>query len=80
MHTKKRVLQGTVVSDKMQKTVVVRVDRVKIHPIYKKRYMVSKRYKAHDEQKVSKVGIKVMIEECSPMSKDTKWRIVTPIS
>ena len=69
-------LQGTVVSDKMQKTVVVEVRRLVAHPIYKKRFVVSKRYKAHDENNEHKVGDKVVIEETRPLAKTKQWRVV----
>jgi small subunit ribosomal protein S17 len=72
----KRQLEGTVVSTKMQKTVVVRVDRVKVHPKYAKRYVVSKKYKAHDEKGVATDGAMVLIEACRPISKDKRWRVV----
>lgn len=61
----------------MNKTVVVRVDRTAIHPKYKIRYKVSKKYKAHDEKNEKKVGDKVTIEACRPISKDKKWRVIT---
>ena len=69
-------LKGTVVSDKMEKTVVVEVERVKEHPRYKKRYKSHKKYKAHDEKGECKKGDKVVIGECRPMSKDKKWRVI----
>ncbi len=69
-------LQGIVVSDKMEKTVVVEVERVKEHPRYKKRYKEHKKYKAHDEKGEYKTGDKVVIEECRPLSKDKRWRVV----
>ena len=72
----KRRLQGVVVSDKMDKTAVVRVDRTVIHSKYLKRFTVSKKYKAHDEDNAFHVGDSVTIEECRPMSKDKRWRIV----
>lgn len=72
----KRQLKGTVVSDKMQKTVVVEVPRIKIHPKYKRRYKIHKRYKAHDEKREYHVGDKVVIEECRPISKDKRWKVV----
>jgi len=75
----KKKLQGEVVSDKMQKTVVVEVKRVKMHPKYKKRYIVSKRYKAHDEKNEFKVGDKVIIEECRPLSKEKRWKVIKKI-
>lgn len=72
-------LQGEVVSTKMQKTVVVRVDRVVLHPKYKKRYKVSKRYKAHNLLEDIKEGDKVLIEETRPLSKEKKWRVIKKI-
>lgn len=72
----KRILKGTVVSDKMDKTVVVKVDRVKTHPIYHKKYKASTKFMAHDESGVSKIGDEVEIEETRPMSKDKRWKIV----
>ena len=72
----KKKLKGTIISDKMQKTVVVRVERIKAHPKYKKRYKISKNYKAHDEKQAYKIGDKVVIEECRPISKDKRWRVV----
>lgn len=72
----KRQLKGIVVSDKGQKTVVVRVGRVKKHARYGKRYEVHKKYKAHARQGDYKVGDRVVIEETRPISKDKKWKIV----
>ncbi len=69
-------LKGTVVSDKMDKTVVVKVNRLKQHPCYKKRYEVDKKYKAHDEEEEYEAGDEVIIEECRPISKDKKWRVI----
>ena len=60
----------------MDKTIVVKVDRTKIHPIYKKRFTVSKNYKVHDEKNEAKVGEKVNFMECRPLSKDKHWRII----
>lgn len=71
----KRELVGTVVSDKMQKTVVIKVDRVKTHPKYGKQFVSSKRYKAHDEKGEYKTGDKVVFVECRPLSKDKRWRV-----
>lgn len=68
-----KTLKGRVVSDKMDKTVVVLVERLKKHPKYKKRYKVSKRYKSHDPENKCKIGDKVIIQECRPISKDKKW-------
>ncbi len=72
----KKRLKGVVVSDKMKKTVVVRVERVKEHPKYRKRYKVHKKYKAHDEKKEFRMGETVIIEECRPISKEKKWKVV----
>jgi small subunit ribosomal protein S17 len=71
-----RVMKGVVVSDKMDKTVVVVVTRLKEHPKYKKRYKVTKRYKAHDEKNEYKIGDEVVIQEYRPMSKEKKWRVI----
>ncbi|MFH1837967.1 MAG: 30S ribosomal protein S17 [Candidatus Kuenenbacteria bacterium] len=71
----KRTFQGIVVSDKMDKTIVVRVDRIKCHPKYKKRYKTSKRYKVHDSENKYKTGEKVTFIECRPLSKEKKWRV-----
>ncbi len=71
-----RIFTGTVVSDKMDKTVVVRVDRTKIHPIYKKRYVSSRKYKVHDEENKAKTGDKVKFIECRPLSKNKRWRVI----
>jgi small subunit ribosomal protein S17 len=72
----KRVLQGTVVSDKNDKTVVVKVERRFTHPLFKKTVRRSKNYKAHDEMNVHKVGDIVSIEECRPVSRDKRWTVV----
>jgi small subunit ribosomal protein S17 len=73
---KGRLLKGVIVSDKMDKTVVVLVNRYKEHPKYKKRYKVSKKYKVHDEKNEHKIGDKVVIQENRPISKDKRWIIV----
>lgn len=72
----RRRLKGEVVSDKMDKTVVVKVDRTVVHPKYLKRYTVSKRFKAHDATNEVKTGDLVTIEETRPLSKGKRWRIV----
>ena len=72
----RRVLQGVVVSDKNDKTVIVKVERRVMHPIYKKFIRRSKRYAAHDEANASKIGDTVMIQECRPLSKTKRWRVV----
>ena len=72
----KRVMQGTVVSDKADKTIVVRVDRRFMHSLYKKVIRRSKRYAAHDEANTCKVGDVVRIRECRPISKLKSWEVV----
>ncbi len=72
----RRVLQGVVVSDKMDKTVVVKVERRLMHPLYKKFIRRSKKYAAHDEGNISKVGDVVEIRECRPLSKRKRWEVV----
>lgn len=73
----RRILQGTVVSDVNDKTVVVRVERRVMHPIYKKFIRSSKRYQAHDQDNRFKVGDQVRIQECRPLSKTKKWAVLT---
>ena len=73
---KGRLLKGVVVSDKMRKTVVVAVTRLKKHPKYKKRYKATKKYKAHDEKNEYKVGDKVIIQESRSISKEKRWRVI----
>ena len=72
----KRILQGVVVSDKQDKTIIVRVERRLMHPIYKKFIRRSKKYAAHDENNVCKVGDAVRIRECRPISKNKSWELV----
>ncbi len=74
--TIKRKLKGVVVSNKMEKTVVVKVDRFKLHPIYQKRYKTSKRFKAHDPKNECKIGDTVEIIESKPISRDKRWIVV----
>ena len=74
--TNKRILKGIVVSDKMDKTIVVLVERLKQHPRYKKRYKVRKKYKAHDPKNQYKINDKVMIQENKPISRDKRWIVV----
>lgn len=73
----KRILQGVVVSDKNEKTVVVRVERRFAHPLLQKTVRRSKKYKAHDENNQYKTGDVVSIEECAPISKDKTWTVVS---
>ncbi len=72
----KRVLTGTVVSDKTDKTVVVSVERKVKHPLYGKIIRRSKKYHAHDEGNAFKAGQTVRIEECAPISKLKTWRVI----
>ena len=72
----KKKFNGIVVSDKQNKTIVVKVDSVKIHPKYKKRFTVSKKYKVHDEKNKYKEGDKIIFIECRPLSKDKRWRVI----
>ena len=71
-----RTFEGVVVSDKMIKTIVVKVSRTKIHSKYNKLYTVSRRYKVHDEKGQFKEGDKVKFIECRPLSKDKRWRVI----
>ncbi|MDR3439267.1 30S ribosomal protein S17 [Telmatospirillum sp.] len=72
----KRILQGVVVSDAMDKTIVVRVERRVMHPVYKKFIRRSKKYAAHDETNSCKVGDVVRIQECRPISKNKSWTVI----
>lgn len=72
----RRVLQGTVVSTKMNKTVTVQVERRVMHPLYKKFIKNSKRYHAHDEENRCQEGETVRIVECAPISKSKKWKVI----
>jgi small subunit ribosomal protein S17 len=73
----RKKFDGVVVSDKMDKTIVVKVERVKIHPKYLKRYVVSRKYKVHDEKEQFNIGDKVSFVECRPLSKDKRWRVLS---
>lgn len=73
---KRKKIKGIVVSDKMDKTVVVLVDRYIKHPKYKKYYTVSKKFKAHSENNDVKIGDTVVIEECRPISKDKSFKVI----
>ena len=72
----RKTFTGIVVSDRMDKTLVVRVEGVKIHAKYRKRYRVSKKYKVHDEKNKYKIGDQVKFIECRPLSKDKRWRVI----
>jgi small subunit ribosomal protein S17 len=75
-HAGPRKLDGKVVSDKMNKTVVVEVIRFKMHPVYKKYIRVRKRYKAHDEKNEYKIGDRIEIQEHRPLSREKRFRVV----
>lgn len=72
----KRVLYGTVVSDKNDKTIVVQVERRYTHPLLKKTVRRTKKYHAHDEQNAFKIGDQVAIQETSPVSKNKRWTVL----
>lgn len=77
--SKRRSLEGTVVSTKMAKTIVVRVDRRIAHPKYGKYYTVSKKYKVHDERGQAKMGDVILFEETRQLSKDKCWRYIKTV-
>lgn len=72
----KKIIEGKVVSDKMAKTVVVAVNTMKTHQKYLKKYLATRKYKAHDPENRSKVGDKVKIQETRPRSKGKKWEVI----
>ena len=76
----KRILEGVIVSDKMDKTIVVKVERRVQHPIYKKFIRRSKKYHAHDEANALKVGDIARIVECAPKSKLKRWEVLSNAS
>ena len=73
----RRVIQGVVVSDKMDKTIVVLVERRIMHPLYKKFIRRSSKYAAHDEANACKMGDNVRIRECRPISKRKRWEVLS---
>lgn len=73
----RRVFIGVVTAAAMNKTIVARVDRMKLHPKYDKRYRVSKKFHIHDEKNLAKIGDTVEFVECRPLSKTKRWRLVT---
>lgn len=73
--TRKRTIKGVVHSNKMDKTIVVRVDSYKTHPIYKKRYRQSKKFYAHDAENKAQIGDRVVIQEMRPLSKLKRWSL-----
>lgn len=72
----RKVRIGTVSSDKMDKTITVKVETIKQHPLYKKTIKTTQKYKAHDENNAAKTGDVVRIMETRPLSKDKRWRLV----
>lgn len=76
MRNDRKIREGIVVSDKMEKTIVVSIATMVLHPIYKKRVKKTTKFKAHDENNVAQVGDKVRIMETRPLSKDKRWRLV----
>lgn len=72
----KRRFQGVVMSNAQDKTLIVKVERVRIHRLYKKRYTVSQRYHVHDEKNQYKAGDVVEFMECRPLSKHKRWRVI----
>jgi small subunit ribosomal protein S17 len=76
----KRVLEGVVVSDKNDKTIVVKVERRLRHPVLKKTVRLSKKYHAHDEKNTAKTGDVVRIEETRPISKQKRWTLLEPVA
>jgi len=71
-----RKFQGVVESNKNDKTIVVKVESVKKHPKYQKRYVQSRRYKVHDEKNQYRPGDQVTFVECRPLSRDKRWRVI----
>ncbi|GAB4243209.1 MAG: 30S ribosomal protein S17 [Thermoleophilia bacterium] len=71
-----RERQGVVVSDKMDKTIVVEVTTARPHPLYKKVMRRTSRLKAHDEENTARIGDKVLVRECRPLSKTKSWRLI----
>jgi small subunit ribosomal protein S17 len=80
MQGKRRAKVGRVVSDKMDKTVVVSVERLRRHPVYKRVVRLSSKFKAHDEENNARVGDTVRIEESRPLSAHKRWRVVEVVA
>lgn len=76
----RRILQGVVVSDKMDKTVVVKIERLIKHRMYKKYIKRTKKYSAHDENNQFKVGDSVSIRECAPISRNKSWEVLVDLA
>ena len=75
-----RKLKGVVVSDKMKKTVVVAVNRLRKHPKYKKYFKITRKFKAHDESNAYHIGNTVIIQETKPISKDKRWIVINKVN
>jgi len=80
MAGKRRTKVGRVVSDKMDKTIVVSVERLRRHPVYKRVVRLSSKFKAHDEENSARVGDTVRIEESRPLSREKRWRVIEVIA
>ena len=80
MQGKRRTKTGRVVSDKMDKTVVVSVERLRRHPIYKRVVRLSSKFKAHDQENTARVGDTVRIEESRPLSREKRWTVVEVVA
>ena len=80
MQGKRRTKVGRVVSDKMDKTVVVSVERLRRHPIYKRVVRLSSKFKAHDQENTARVGDTVRIEESKPLSREKRWTVVEVVA
>jgi small subunit ribosomal protein S17 len=80
MQGKRRTKTGRVVSDKMDKTVVVSVERLRRHPIYKRVVRLSSKFKAHDQDNTARVGDTVRIEESRPLSREKRWTVVEVVA
>ena len=78
-HLTRKTRMGQVVSDKMDKTVVVAVERLERHPLYKKTIRRTTKFKAHDENNECRIGDQVQIMETRPLSKDKRWRVVSVV-
>lgn len=76
MRNERKVREGIVVSDKMDKTIVVAIETMALHSIYKKRVKSTTKFKAHDENNVAQTGDRVRIMETRPLSRDKRWRLV----
>ena len=75
----KRQLTGIIISNKMEKTIVVKTERIKVHPKYKRRYKIHKKYKAHYNAGEFNLGDKVIIQESRPLSKDKRWIVIKKV-